>query len=97
MGADRDWLAVRIFRVFLGLLGSGAELRKGFVELIRKFDELADGGDSAACSLRGLAGNVGNNLHGVSDALRAAHLLFRSERNFLDELGRLANDRGNCL
>ena len=64
--------------------GIGTELGKSFVELVRKFDQLADGGYRAARALRSLARNIGNDLHGVGDTFSAAHLLFGSEGNFLD-------------
>ena len=80
-----------------GSVLSRTELRQGFVQLIGKFHELADGCDRAASTLRRLARDAGNDLHGMRDAFRAAHLLFGSERNFLHEFGGLANDAGNRI
>src|SRR5271166_1648723 len=77
--------------------GIGAELGEGFIELVRKLNELADGGYRAARALRGLARDVGNDLHGVGNTFCAAHLLFGRERNLLDELSGLANDAGDGI
>src|SRR2546430_5072372 len=74
---------------------AGAELGQSFVQLVREFDQLTDRGDRAARSLRSLARDVGNNLHSVSDAFRAAHLLFGSQGNFLDEFSGLAHHAGD--
>src|SRR5260221_2568221 len=76
---------------------SRAELRQRFVQLVRQFNQLADRRDRAASTLRSLARNAGNNLHRVSDAFRTAHLLFGSERNFLNEFGGLAAAGGNSV
>src|SRR6266567_1823822 len=96
-GAHWHWVPVGFLCCLAGLLGRGAELRERFVELIRKFDELADGGDRAARSLRRLAGDVGNDLHRVSDTFRSTYLLFGSEGNFLNEFGGLTNDARNRI
>src|SRR5882724_1730737 len=61
-GAHWHWVPVGFLCCLAGLLGRSAKLRERFVELIRKFDELADGGDRAARSLRRLARDVGNDL-----------------------------------
>src|SRR5256885_16847555 len=76
---------------------SRAELRQRFVQLVRQFNQLADRRDRAASTLRSLARNAGNNLHRVSDAFRTAHLLFGSERNFLNVFGGLPEDVGYII
>src|SRR5258706_16363095 len=75
-----DW-PLGYFRsnVAVGLLVDGAELGQRFVQLVRELYKLADGRHDAARSLRSLASGVGNNLHGLRDAFRAAHLLFRCQ------------------
>jgi len=75
----------------------GAELRERFVQLVGKFYQLADRGDGAAGTLRRLARDAGNDLHGVGDTFRAAHLLFGSERDFLYKFGRLTYYVGNSV
>jgi hypothetical protein len=72
-----------------------AELRQCFVQLIRELDELAYRGHGSACSLRSLPRNARNDLHGVGYAFCSAHLLFRCQRDFLDEFCRLTHDVGN--
>src|SRR5258708_20104770 len=97
MGAHRYRLPVGFLGLLFRLLGSRTELRKRFVELIGKLDQLADRGHGAARSLRSLPGDVGNDLHGVRDAFCSAHLLFRSQGNFLHEVGGLADHGSNCV
>ena len=52
---------------------------------------MAHGTDRLPRALRGLPGNAGNDLHGIGDTFCAAHLLFGGQRNFLNQLGRLAH------
>src|SRR6266850_81542 len=73
-------------------LGRRTELRQRFVQLVRQLDELAHRCHGSARSLRGLPRNTGNDLHRVRHAFRPAHLLFRCQRNFLNQLGRLAHN-----
>src|SRR5262249_24188838 len=68
-----------------GILVGRPELRETFVELIRQLDELAYGCDRCARALRRLARDAGDDLHGVGDTFRAAHLLLGSEGDFLNE------------
>src|SRR5262249_34701622 len=79
--------AIGFFRRRRAALGIRAELCEGFVELVGKLHELAHRGHRAAGTLRRLARNAGDDLHGVRDAFGAAHLLLGSEGNFLDEFG----------
>src|SRR5882724_1776981 len=76
-------------------LGRRTELRQRFVQLIRQFDELAHRCHRSARSLRGLPRDAGDDLHRVRHAFRSAHLLFRCQRNFLNQLCRLAHDVRN--
>src|SRR6266705_2928429 len=62
-----------------------AELRQRFVQLIRKFDQLANRRHRSARSLRRLPCNAGNNLHRVRHTFRSAHLLLRCQGDFLNE------------
>src|SRR6266850_36702 len=89
--------SIRIFtrRTRYRSLGRRSELRQRFVQLIRQFDELAHRCHGSARSLRGLPRNAGNDLHRVRHAFRPAHLLFRCQRNFLNQLCRLAHDVRN--
>src|SRR5208282_1356954 len=79
-----------IFQTIAGLR-IGSELRKCFVQLIGQFHELADRRDGSTRALRRLPRDAGNDLHRVRHAFRATHLLFGSQRYFLNEFRRLAH------
>src|SRR5580704_9317762 len=92
-----NWAMIVFFGGVGGLLRLGAELRQGFIQLIGELHQLADGCDGSAGTLRSLPRNVGNDLHGVRNAFRTAHLLLGSERDFLDEFGGLTDNAGNRI
>src|SRR5215470_5636689 len=75
----------RVFRVLVG--SPRAELRQSFVELLGQLHHISNGCRRLTRALGRLPRDSGNDLHRVRHAFRAPHLLLRSERNFLDQLG----------
>src|SRR3984893_5915563 len=91
------WKALRFFLMSAAMFRRGAELCETLVQLVGQLYKLADRGHRSARPLRGLARNVGDDLHSVCNAFRPAHLLFGCQRNFLYEFGRLAHHVGDGI
>src|SRR5258708_35297928 len=91
MSANRDG-PLGFFDSPGGRLRQGLELRQRFVQLVRKFYELADFCHRASCPLLSLARTVEVDLHFVRHPFLDSYLFFLTDVTFVNQLRRLAID-----